>query len=188
MKVDKRIISSKLAIQTAFITLYQDLPMEKISVKAICLEAHVNRSTFYAHYENPYDLLEKIEEEVILAINQRLEGQFGSIIERASHTPIATIIDYISANKPLFLALLRPNTETSFQRKIIGIVKQQNLEILAHYYYTDAPKDYIFEFMAAGAVSLLKQWLYDPTDYTTQSLSQLILDLTMHGQSYYFKD
>lgn len=37
--------------------LLADMPLHKISVKAICLEAHINRQTFYYYYRDIIDLI-----------------------------------------------------------------------------------------------------------------------------------
>ena len=50
------------AIMDAFWSLYRDLPIEKITVKAICEKAGCNRSTFYEYYTDSYSVLEAIEE------------------------------------------------------------------------------------------------------------------------------
>ncbi|MBO5473038.1 MAG: TetR family transcriptional regulator [Lachnospiraceae bacterium] len=36
---------------------------EKITVKKLCEKAEVNRSTFYAHFTDIYDMLDKMEKE-----------------------------------------------------------------------------------------------------------------------------
>jgi len=53
-KIEKKIID-------AFIVIYEDNPIEKISIKMITDLAGLNRGTFYLHYIDIYDLLEKIE-------------------------------------------------------------------------------------------------------------------------------
>lgn len=54
--MDLRIVKTKKAIAEAFFDLRRDRPLEKIRVKDICERALINKSTFYAHYENIYAL------------------------------------------------------------------------------------------------------------------------------------
>ena len=44
---------------SAFVTLLENKEFEDISIMDICTTAGVNRSTFYAHYDNTYDLLKQ---------------------------------------------------------------------------------------------------------------------------------
>ena len=43
----------------AFVTLLETKEFADISIMDICQKAGVNRSTFYAHYDNTYDLLKQ---------------------------------------------------------------------------------------------------------------------------------
>lgn len=44
---------------TAFWKLYETRPIEKISISQLCQSAGYNRATFYNHFKNIYDLLDK---------------------------------------------------------------------------------------------------------------------------------
>lgn len=58
-KRDLRIIKTKKALYNAFEELMKSKPFEQIKVSDICNEALINRSTFYDHYADKYDLLEE---------------------------------------------------------------------------------------------------------------------------------
>ncbi len=45
--------------------LYAQKPIEKISIKEITELAGYNRGTFYLYYNDVYDLLHQIEEEIL---------------------------------------------------------------------------------------------------------------------------
>ncbi|MEO1290219.1 MAG: TetR/AcrR family transcriptional regulator [Chloroflexota bacterium] len=63
--VDLRIRRSRKHLIEALLMLMQDQPLQKISVRDITDEAMVNRSTFYAHFTDKYDLFKT-------AIGQRM--------------------------------------------------------------------------------------------------------------------
>jgi AcrR family transcriptional regulator len=54
---DLRILKTKKALYEAIIELMKDNAFEDIKVSDICEKAMVNRSTFYAHYQDKYDLI-----------------------------------------------------------------------------------------------------------------------------------
>ena len=58
-KKDLRIIKTRKALYNAFEELMKSKPFEQIKVSDICNEALINRSTFYDHYADKYDLLEE---------------------------------------------------------------------------------------------------------------------------------
>ena len=58
--MDKRIVKTKKAIKDTFLQLRAKKPLEKITVKELCELAYINKSTFYCHYKDIYDLSAKI--------------------------------------------------------------------------------------------------------------------------------
>lgn len=65
--MDKRILKSKKKIYDAFIKIRANKELRKITVKEICCEAGINKSTFYEYYEDIFDLSDKIETELVLS-------------------------------------------------------------------------------------------------------------------------
>ena len=54
---DLRVIKTKNLIYSTLIELMKEKSFEEIKVSDICEKALINRSTFYAHYEDKYELL-----------------------------------------------------------------------------------------------------------------------------------
>ena len=54
--MDIRVQKTKKAIADAFLRMTGKKPIEKITVTDIVTEAQINKSTFYAHYRDIYDL------------------------------------------------------------------------------------------------------------------------------------
>ena len=62
---DHRTRVTKILIRKAFTDLLKKKPIQSISIKELCEAAQINRGTFYTHYADIYDLLEKMEEEMM---------------------------------------------------------------------------------------------------------------------------
>ena len=98
--MDLRIEKTEREIKNAFIGLRAKKPLEKITVRELCGLACINKSTFYAHYRDIYDLSDSMEDEVVRSITNSI-----------SHP------EYIMENpaeftKELFLAYLSQNALT----------------------------------------------------------------------------
>ena len=66
--MDLRTEKSKQAITRAFLALRARKPLEKITVRELCDRAQINRSTFYAHYQDVYDLADRLEDAAVQAV------------------------------------------------------------------------------------------------------------------------
>ena len=74
MKTDARVRYTVHMIQNVFLELLKEKPVAKITVKEICEHAEINRSTFYKHYQDVYDLMEKLENEAVEAFEKLLDS------------------------------------------------------------------------------------------------------------------
>ena len=72
-KTDARVRYTKRAIKESFLKLLKEKPVNKITVKAVCELAELNRATFYSHYYDCFDLLESIERELLDAFGESLK-------------------------------------------------------------------------------------------------------------------
>src|SRR5699024_1029769 len=69
-KSDLRVIKTRKSIMQAFIKLSGVKDFKSITVKDITQEALINRATFYYHFSDIYDLLEKaLAEELLINLN-----------------------------------------------------------------------------------------------------------------------
>ena len=66
--MDKRIEKTKAALHAAFYRLRSENAIRDIKVADLCKTAKVNKTTFYAHYKNVYELSEEVEKELIRKI------------------------------------------------------------------------------------------------------------------------
>ncbi|NWK83376.1 TetR family transcriptional regulator [Staphylococcus sp. GSSP0090] len=69
-KSDLRVIKTRKSIMQAFIKLSDIKDFKHITVKDITQEALINRATFYYHFSDIYDLLDKaLAEELLINLN-----------------------------------------------------------------------------------------------------------------------
>ena len=66
--MDLRMLKTQNAIHEAFYKLRKKLPLERIHVNELCQMAQINKSTFYRHYLDIYDLSNSLESEIIEAV------------------------------------------------------------------------------------------------------------------------
>ena len=88
---DKRIEKTKVLIKDTFLSLSLTVPAEKITVKAICDKANINRGTFYYHYLDVPDLIEKLGTDAADRLAQAIlkrydfDGETSELLEDLFH-------------------------------------------------------------------------------------------------------
>ncbi len=171
-KNNQRTRLSKLLFKNALMDLLKERgSVEKISVRELCGRAELNRSTFYAHYSEPKDVLNEIEAELLEATEEHLE-QIGRENDIGAHKYILSFLRFIKENDKQFRTLLIDSTDPEFRSKFMqhSIVQFiTNLQI-------DLPQEleqYIFSYILNGSTGIIIQWIR--SDYATDE--KLIVNL-----------
>ena len=174
-KTDRRVRYTKRALEGALIELRRERSLSKISVKELCERADVNRSTFYAHYRNQYDLMTQIESEVLADLERYLT-------ECASSSDnVAKVLEYAQANADLFIMLLDEG-EGRFQRRIMELVRLFDLRTTEDgARLDDYEVEYLYLFAVSGALGVLTQWLRNGTPQSPEKMSELLVGMISFG-------
>ncbi len=158
MKTDARIRYTRKVIQDVFLELLKEKPVAKITVKEICDKAEINRGTFYKHYQDCYDLLEKIEEEGLRAFEKLL----ASIDADGVQPALVAILNTLRNNRQLIQAL---GDLTDGQRFICRLADccflymEQWLGPTEQSGCSEIKRDAGFAFLAGGSSSVIEWWL-----------------------------
>lgn len=63
--MDLRVIKTKKNIREAFLELRKKHALDEIKVNVLCEKAMINKTTFYNHYQDIYELSEELQAEVL---------------------------------------------------------------------------------------------------------------------------
>ncbi|MDK2808256.1 MAG: hypothetical protein PWP24_991 [Clostridiales bacterium] len=181
--LDRRVKYTKKMLKEALVELIQNQPIASVTVKALCERADINRSTFYAHYESPYDLLDQIEKEVIENVMSYLEAQ--KAVGGFSKLKLTSIFEYAKRNAALFEVLLGENSGYALQKDILELSEIVSLQ----YNIRIDPKVrvYLKEFGTAGCISVFKRWIADGAKETPEEISNLLMQMLQWGTNYFEK-
>lgn len=180
-KMDQRIRLTRNLLKNALVQLMQEQHISKISIRAICEVADINRSTFYVHYTDQYDLLNKVEQEVLDNLNKYLSKQALDENHPISVQVLTRVLDYVKENVELFKALLSENCDFTFQKNLIELAQvissQQNQSFDAR------TQEYIKLFGFTGIISMLQKWLHDGTDESPAQMAEFVIRICYYGIS-----
>lgn len=119
-KLDPRIVRTKRLIMDAFMQLAIEKDFKDITIKDITSRATVNRATFYYHFLDKYDLLERVLSEDVLNEVLKNVGAQVALTKNSMHAILLSIIDF---QKGLQTQCSR--SFEAFTPKIETIVKQE---------------------------------------------------------------
>lgn len=185
-KIDRRVKYTTALLKESLVRLMQANPISKISVKMLCEDADLNRSTFYAHFNTQYDLLRWIERGVITDVKRYLSDHPMSEPSEETILIMKQILDYAAKNADLFKVLLSNHGDTEFQKDIMSLAQEQLIANLRNdRSLSERTSGYLQSFVIAGALTILQKWLRDGMVESSQQVAELISTLLANGVSCY---
>ena len=174
---EKHYTDAQLALQKSLIELNQHHEIYNISVKELCKNSNVARSTFYSYYNNINDLQEEIENDLIYNL-LKLNNDFvqNSIVSEQDLEFLGNTRDYILDNKITFYTFLITNPNIRFIKKWKKSIKYHFWENLFRN-KTSINEKLILELIAAQAIAAFIFWLENPKDIDFKGINKLIFQI-----------
>jgi len=181
---DRRIIRSKKLIKSAFIELINEKGFETLTVRDITNKADINRGTFYLHYEDKYDLLEQLENEIIDEMNRLVKEINPKEIAdfRMQDEPlpfIVKILEYIGSNS-LMKFLLGSKGHSSFQMKVKELMKT-NVLLKRGGEKMAIPIDYLMAYISSAHLGVIQHWLDGGQKEAPKDIAKILLEMSLFG-------
>ncbi|TXO01871.1 TetR/AcrR family transcriptional regulator, partial [Staphylococcus aureus] len=126
MTIDRRIRKSQVAMRNVFIELLHQHQLEEITVQQIADLADVNRSTFYTHYYDKYDLLEKLENQQLEEIrdfihDEKLNGAVKLSTDNI-HQIMTVLIEMIEKDIAFYQLMFRMGKDSNIHEKLYDLI------------------------------------------------------------------
>ena len=172
-KNNQRTRLSKILLKNALMDLLSEKgSVTKISVRELCERADLNRSTFYAHYSEPKELLEEVEAELLDATRGHLQ-KIGAENDIGAHRYLLSFLIYIKENDKPFRTLLidagDPEFRSKFmQQSIIQFVENLNIS------FPKEQEQYIYSYILNGSTGVIIQWMRSDYSIDENALVDLL--------------
>jgi AcrR family transcriptional regulator len=169
---NQRVRITKKMLKDSLIVFLARESIHKITVREICEEAQVNRSTFYKYYGSPYDLLEEIENDVIVQINSYLTED---AVARDGKEMLIKILAFINENIDMSRVLLNNNIDPRFPERLIQLpTMRQIITRQLPDKYNEEDIEYIMDFAVNGGFSTIKKWINKDKRESPEKIAELL--------------
>ena len=121
-KIDRRILKSQDAIKNAFVKLMSEVGFDKITVKDICIGANVGNRTFYLHYLDKYDLLDKLIAEHMDELRKICDDPLSDLSIKETHI---IWFEYFEKHYLFFSTMLLGQGALNFRKYFLELIIEE---------------------------------------------------------------
>ncbi|MFJ7953471.1 TetR/AcrR family transcriptional regulator [Lysinibacillus sp. NPDC096418] len=187
--MDRRVMKTRKEIRKALLSLMEEKDFEVITVLDITKHANINRGTFYLHYVDKYDLLEKYEQELFEKI-EHIALKYLKVDDTMYeffHTRYPTIVQVfhcVQEEQELLSILLKTRGLFSFQDRVKNTfiyLFRNNAPSKVSEHQFSYPIEFIALFASATFISVIQYWLQSDMKQTPEQLAQIMWDIFLKG-------
>ncbi|GGP16903.1 TetR-like C-terminal domain-containing protein [Oceanobacillus neutriphilus] len=184
---DLRVVKTKQLLKETLLSLLEKIEFEEITIKKLTERAQINRSTFYAHFYDKFDLLEK-------TINDELVSFVEEVAPKSEEELTLTDIpnpfylratQYIYQHGEFFKLMMGENGIPSFQQRFLKIIEKYMTEHLGKFHpdpqRMEIPKELFIYYVAHGYVGVISYWLESGMKYSPEYMAEKLSIMTIDG-------
>lgn len=173
---------TKDRIKEAFLKLYKEKRIEKISIAELTKEAKVYRGTFYYYYQDIYDLLDNIQEEFVKKSAKIVTEVIEGLIKGDLENRIETIVNALKEYDDMLVLFFVDKVDIVFINKIKNIGKHKIISMMGidESNLTQEVK-YTLEYLASAQIGIITKWLENKRDIEPAVLGRIIQKINLNG-------
>lgn len=170
---------ARQTVETIIRAFYQVLmdkgSVTKVTVREICQVAGINRSSFYLHFKDPYDLLEQVENHMA----ESLTESFLAAMETARdiHQCFESMFAFIGEYWQFYSIYLNETNRSG----VIGLARELYADRIPASFWKEmgysSPDELAYheEYTLAGLTAMIRRWLNTGRRETPRELCDIFL-------------
>ncbi|QJD85606.1 TetR/AcrR family transcriptional regulator [Cohnella herbarum] len=178
-RTDPRILRTRQLIRDAFIDLLEETDLEKITVNRITERATINRVTFYLHYQDIPDMLEKMADDMVSEIQA-----IYSAVPNPSRTSdvdwsmFVQMLEHIAENSKFYKVLLASKRIPVFNERLRKLMadfissRTENRENPLSVSGVSVQRDIAIWYGSSAFIGTIICWLRNDMPYTPLFLAK----------------
>ena len=173
-QIDARVRYTKMVIEQSFLSLLRSKPLSRITVTELCQKAEINRATFYKHYLDIPDLMDRMKEELF----EKFRSIF-SAMPLPYDTFMLELLRYIRENCERIAILSSDNGDPGLMTRAFMLCSEQAYPIFHEKTLdiNESLRPLLYDFLFHGTGGILTAWIRDGMKQSPEEINQLILSL-----------
>ena len=175
-ELDRRARKTRKAISDAFWKLMQEKDFEEITINDITDAADIHRATFYLHYQDKYDWLEKSITELLQGLIER--DVSNRLINQAStEKSFIKTFEYFDEHFDFYSIMLRNKGTLFFQKRFKELIVEQLMRRNNKKTGEHPEFDFAVQFAASATGGCIEWWIQNGRPMTAEQMAAYMADI-----------
>ncbi|MNJ53721.1 Bacterial regulatory protein, tetR family [compost metagenome] len=157
----------------------------QITIQDLTKKAKLNRSTFYQHYENKYDLLVQNVEDLFQSLKESVLSTSidNSSADTISYGYLLAFYRHLKEQSYYFKVILNRGYELDIMELFSDIVQEAMGQVVDVQQAIDGvPAEIHWRYSIAAHFSVASWWLQNDFPYSPEFMAEAVLKLTKEGK------
>ena len=169
-KVDLRIIKTNKVLYESLLDLLKDQTFEEIKVSDICSKALVNRSTFYAHFNDKYELVASFINDLKESLTSELKNIDKNISLKEYYLKLIEVfINHIEGQEDVYKSILVNNRNSIIMDMIYNTIAD-DIRLRVKDNVLNIPEDVFVSYHLGAIVNVGIEWLKSNKKYSKEEM------------------
>lgn len=157
---DRRVRKTRKLMVDALAKLLAEKPLNNITVREIADMADINRGTFYLHYKDVFDMVDKIQAELFEKFNSIITDYMPTADSKRLFPLLEKLFELLAENANLARALVSKHGDAAFINKLKNVVREKCLADMPNPGNEHSKEfEYFFSYISSGCTGLCHAWL-----------------------------
>ena len=160
----------------ATVGLLQKKELRKITVADICRRIGINRSTFYEHFTDIYDVINKTEKEYAAEISNLITKNLSNDMREAS----VLVLEFIKEHRDFYGCFARLGRQLHIPEELLGdeLINRRQQTVSSLWEDDPVMAGYQWEYMKGSFNAIVQEWLRRDCRESTEQIINLMKRLS----------
>ena len=173
-KEDRRVKRTKKNLRDSLFTLLEEKSISQITVTELTTLADVNRSTCYLYYNDIFDMMDKIQQEIYAVFVETVvdfKSDFQNIEEIVTYC--ARFLEFCKENYTVCRFITRNDCNNHLAEKI-KLAVRCIIPDSAKFYPEEDPRHYLTTFAISGILATILEWMNNGMKIPVEDMARFL--------------
>ncbi len=177
---DLRVRRTRKLILDALIELTIQKGFSNVTVRDIAQHAGINRATFYRHYQDKFDLIDRYYQAVYDLLDApESESLLTGVGSAKASSGLVRMLEHIRANATFYRVMLGKNGDPAFAEKVRQYIEKRLRRSLPEALLRKGVLvDLYLNYMSSGSLGTVVWWLEQGMPYSSEELAAISFRLS----------